>query len=448
MAAPSTPTSPMRAFRSKKNFPMGMLNDIWETPEVLTKLLKQHLKDQSSFNPAPRGAAEGDAKKPSRVHFPGLEKPLPASHGLAGQTPLEVMAACNGGTESATRRFVIIGCGTSYHAAVLAEYLIEHIARIPVEVQYASEYRYRKPLLGPGDVLVVISNSGETRESVDSMRIVKGQCKDVLTLAVVNEAESTIARESDAMICASAGEERGTSSTKVFSSTVAAFILLGVALGEMCGTLPESESVALLQKLEELPSLISRVIEKESRPLKQDNGQNQNLKIGECKLWDIGCQNTLANNFIFLGRGFNFPIALEGAMKCKEIAYIHAEGYPAAEMKHGPIALIDQFMPVVVIAPRADPTYEKIKSNIEEVNARSGATIAITEEANGQELQEICEAVITVPETHEYLMPLVSVIPLQLLAYMMGVLRGNEVDAPRGLQKSISGVPTGLPGVA
>jgi len=289
--------------------------------------------------------------------------------------------------------------------------------------------------------LVIISNSGETAESVESLRVVKGSCKGVLTLAVVNEVESTLARESDAMICAFAGEERGTSSTKVFSSTVTAFLLLAVALGEMCGTLPESESLTLLQKVEELPGVISKVIEKESRPLKQESGQNQNLKIGECKLWDIGCQNTLANNFIFLGRGFNFPIALEGAMKCKEIAYIHAEGYPAAEMKHGPIALIDQFMPVVVIAPRADPTYEKIKANIEEVNARSGSTIAITEEANREELEELCEAVISVPETHEYLMPLVAVIPLQLLAYMMGVLRGNEVDAPRGLQKTISGVP-------
>merc|ERR1719195_468897 len=196
----------------------------------------------------------------------------------------------------------------------------------------------------------------------------------------------------------------------------------------------------MLDRLEELPSLAQMVIEKESRVL--SDAATKQIDIGDCPLWDIGCQNVLANNFIFLGRGFNFPIALEGAMKCKEIAYIHAEGYPAAEMKHGPIALIDQFMPVVCITPRSDPTYEKIKANIEEVKARNGATIAITEDFN-TELEEICEHVIHVPCTHEYLMPLISVIPLQLLAYMMGILRGNEVDNPRGLQKSITDIGVG-----
>jgi len=377
------------------------------------------------------------------VRFPGLERPLPASHGLAGRSPLEVMAACASATEAVNNKFIIIGCGTSYHAAVLAEYLIEYIARIPVEVQYASEYRYRKPLVRSGDVLIVISNSGETAESVESLRLVQGLpgAQGVLTMGVVNEVDSTIARDADCMIAALAGEERGTSSTKVFSSTVMALLLLAVALGEAAGTLPESEAAVLLEKVEVLPEVIQKVIERESRPLKQDeNGKQHDLYVGECQLWDISCQNVLANNFIFLGRGFNFPIALEGAMKCKEIAYIHAEGYPAAEMKHGPIALIDQFMPVVVIAPRADPTYEKIKANIEEVNARSGATIAITEDGN-TELEALCEYVIQVPETHEYLMPLVAVIPLQLLAYMMGVLRGNEVDHPRGLLKSVSASP-------
>merc|ERR1712228_267261 len=187
----------------------------------------------------------------------------------------------------------------------------------------------------------------------------------------------------------------------------------------------------------EIPDLIQTLIERESRALRQDDDPDRGLEIGECKLWDIGCQNVLANNFIFLGRGFCFPVALEGAMKIKEIAYIHAEGYPAAEMKHGPIALIDQFMPVVVIAPKSDPTYDKIRSNIEEVRARHGSIIAITEHTN-KDLEELCQHVIAVPPAHEYTMPLLAVVKMQLLACMMGMLRGNEVDHPRGLQKTIT----------
>lgn len=421
--------TPMQAFNRRKSEARGMLNDIWETPEVLRKLLKAHLKPNSN----------GAGPPTSRVHFPELEKLLPTSHGLKGRTPMEVMAACGGGTSCVKNKLRIIGCGTSYHAAVLAEYLIETIARIPVEVQYSSEFRYQRPLIQSGDVVVVVSNSGETVESVDSLRMLQ-RCeggKNVLTVGVVNEVDSTIAREADAHICAMAGNEVGVACTKVFSSTVAAFVLLAFALGESCKGLSTEDST-ILDRLQELPDLIQKVIERESQVLYSD--AKTSLQIGQCQLWDIGCQNVLAANFIYLGRGFNFPIALEGAMKCKEIAYIHAEGYPAAEMKHGPIALIDQFMPVVVICPRSDPTYEKIKANIEEVKARSGSTIAITEDDN-DELDAICEYVIRVPSTHEYLIPLVAVIPLQLLSYMMGVLRGNEVDEPRGLQKFVSWTP-------
>jgi len=285
----------------------------------------------------------------------------------------------------------------------------------------------------------LVSNSGETEETVDCLRMLKKceEAKGVLIVGVVNEVDSTVAQEVDVHLCSMAEREAGVACTKVFSATAALFVLLAMALGENLKVLSKDD-YAILDRLRELPDLIQTVIERESRVLYSDASTNP-LEIGACKLWDIGCQNVLANNFIYLGRGFNFPIALEGAMKCKEIAYIHAEGYPAAEMKHGPIALIDQFMPVVVIAPRADPTYEKIKANIEEVNARSGATIAITED-NNHELDEICEYVIHVPETHEYLFPLVALIPLQLLSCMMGVLRGNEVDKPRGLQKVVSGV--------
>jgi len=408
----------------------GMLDDIWQTPAVLRKLLQTHV-------------IEG------KTSFPSLDKPLPSSHKLAGKTPLEILANCSLVNGSVANRIQIIGCGTSWHAALLGEYLFEHIARIPVDVMYASEFRYRKPLVRPNDVIIVVSNSGETQDAVESVRAIRG-CENgehVLIVAFVNEADCTLGRESDAVVEAMAGPEVGVASTKVFSSTVLAFALVAVALGTHNGSFPETECKELLQKMEELPGHVQQVLDRESRPLREDlqrAGEKPALAIGECGLWDIGCQNTLASNFIFLGRGFNFPIALEGAMKCKELAYIHAEGYPAAEMKHGPIALIDQFMPVVCITPKSDPTYEKIKANIEEVKARNGATIAITEDFN-TELEDICEHVIHVPCTHEYLMPLISVIPLQLLAYMMGLLRGNEVDNPRGLEKTITDVGVGAP---
>ena len=246
--------------------------------------------------------------------------------------------------------------------------------------------------------------------------------------------DSTLARECDVALDVCAGTGIGVASTKTFSATNMVFVLMSLALADECGQIAGREN--LIQKLQELPDSMQEVLDKEAKPLVTDVG-DRSIEIGECPLWDIGCQNVLARNFIFLGRGFNFPVALEGAMKCKELAYIHAEGYPAAEMKHGPIALIDEFMPVVVICPKADASYEKIKSNIEEVRARNGATIAITEKHN-HELEQICEYVIGVPETHEYLMPLLAILPLQLLAYMMGILKGNTVDHPRGLVKSVS----------
>lgn len=403
----------------------GMLDDIFETPQVMTSILERHLQANGS----------------STLNLPSLSKPLPETHSFAGKTALEVMAACRTPDGSFKGNITIIGCGTSYHVALLAEYLIEHIARVPVEVAYASEYRYKNLLHREGDVLIVISSSGETLDTLEGLRTLKrsAAAAKVLTVSVVNEVDSSIVRESDVCIDASAGAEVGIASTKVFSAMALSFVLTAIALGDKCGSFPKAEQEKLLGSLKELPNLVQNVLDKEALPLKPKGCESPTRSpcIGECTLWDIGCQNVLANNFIFLGRGFNFPIALEGAMKCKEIAYIHAEGYPAAEMKHGPIALIDQFMPVVCIAPRADPTYEKIKANIEETNARNGSVIAITEDYNS-ELEELCEHVIKVPSTHEYLMPLLTVIPMQLLAYMMGILRGNEVDNPRGLAKTVS----------
>lgn len=404
----------------------GMFNDIWETPAILRKLLERHMGQDG------------------RVDLPALRKPLAGAHKLAGKTPLEVMKACSSRTY--TNKVVVIGSGSSYHAGLACEYLLETIARIPVEVHYASEYRYRAPLLKDGDVVVVVSNSGETTDCIECLRLANSSSasKDgngILKVAVVNEPNSTLGRECDTCLEVSAGEEVGVAATKAFSATLFTFVLLALALWEDCDAFPKSECADLIEKLKVLPDQVEKLLKREAWPWQES--PDHSPKVGQCALWDISCQNVLAQNFIFLGRGFNFPIALEGAMKCKEIAYIHAEGYPAAEMKHGPIALIDQFMPVVFIAPRSDHCYEKIKANIEETKARSGSIIVITDEV-GQDLEDICERIIEVPQTHEFLMPLVAVIPLQLIAYMMGVLRGHDVDNPRGLEKTISS-PRGGP---
>eukprot|EP00405_Crypthecodinium_cohnii_P028425 CAMPEP_0206500594 /NCGR_PEP_ID=MMETSP0324_2-20121206/52648_1 /ASSEMBLY_ACC=CAM_ASM_000836 /TAXON_ID=2866 /ORGANISM="Crypthecodinium cohnii, Strain Seligo" /LENGTH=438 /DNA_ID=CAMNT_0053987933 /DNA_START=57 /DNA_END=1373 /DNA_ORIENTATION=+ len=411
----------------------GMLDDIWDTPEVFRRVLEELVPSCSKddFTPPPR--SPNSEMPPRRVKLPTLSSPLPQSHGLSGKTPLDVLSACHG--RESQNRVVIVGSGTSYHAALTAEYMIETIARIPVEVQLACEFRHKAQMLKKGDTLIVVSGSGETTDSVECVRSLRGSStgNDVLVISVVNEDDCTLKRESDATINVLAGEEKGLTSTKVFSATILSFFLFSVALGEACQKIEPEEMSRLMESLEALPNLVQLVLDREASNLRTNPGQ---LQTGDCKLWEIGCQNVMARNFIFLGRGLNFPMALEGAMKCKELAYIHAEGYPAAEMKHGPIALIDQFMPVVVIAPKSDPTYDKIKSNIEEVNARSGSVIAITEDSNN-ELESLSEYVIHVPETHEYLAPMVVVIPLQLLAYMMGILRGNKVDNPRGIVKSV-----------
>lgn len=400
-----------------------MLTDIWGTPDVLRNLLQVYMKNGS-------------------VEIPGLREKIPAGHGLAGKTPLEIMSACSQKRMPSgfMNRFSVIGSGTSWHATLLAEYLIEYMARIPVEAHYASEYRYHEPALRLGDVVIVVSMSGETVDAVESIRQITRHPemgKSVLKVAVVNNSSSSLASECDLVINVRAGAEVGVASTKGFSATGFVFELLSLALADECDTWSaDTERSSFVKRLQELPESMKEVLDREAKPLMQTS-TDKPIGIGECPLWDIGCQNVLAQNFIFLGRGCNFPVALEGAMKCKELAYIHAEGYPAAEMKHGPIALIDEFMPVVVVCPRADATYEKIKSNIEEVKARNGATIAITEKYN-DELEQLCEYVIALPETHEYLMPLLAMVPLQLLAYMMGILRNNTVDHPRGLVKSVS----------
>ena len=313
-------------------------------------------------------------------------------------------------------RIIVAACGTSWHAGLVGEYLIESFARIPVEVEYASEFRYRDPILREGDVVLVISQSGETADTLAAVR--EAQSQGVPCLGVCNVVGSTIARETDAGVYLHAGPEIGVASTKAFTAqvTVLSMIALKLAKGR---TLSAAELAGNIRALAEVPGKVRRVLET----------SNEDLR-------DMAQVYRYASNFLYLGRGYNFPVALEGALKLKEISYIHAEGYPAAEMKHGPIALIDRFMPVVFIAMK-DSTYDKVLSNIEEVAARDGSVIAITDEKD-EELDQLCEYVLEIPETEEFLSPLLTVIPLQLLSYHIAVMRGCHVDQPRNLAKSVT----------
>lgn len=312
-------------------------------------------------------------------------------------------------------RIIICACGTSWHAALTGEYLIEQIARIPVEVEYASEFRYRDPILRPTDLVFVISQSGETADTLAAMRLAKD--RGVPVFGIVNAVGSTIAREAGAGVYLHAGPEIGVASTKAFSAQVTVLTMVAMLLAKG-RTVTDAELLDLMDELSMIPDKMRDVL-----------AQHEQIR-------DIARMYRYASNFLYLGRGYNFPLALEGALKLKEISYIHAEGYPAAEMKHGPIALIDQFMPVVFIAPR-DATYEKVVSNIEEVVARKGIVIAITDEGN-TELESLCEHVIYIPSVPAHLVPLIAVVPLQLLSYYIAVMRGCNVDQPRNLAKSVT----------
>lgn len=313
------------------------------------------------------------------------------------------------------RRIIIAACGTSWHAGLVGEYLIEALARIPVEVEYASEFRYRNPILRDGDVVLVISQSGETADTLAAVREAKRQ--GIMVLGVCNAVGSTIARETDAGVYLHAGPEIGVASTKAFTAQVLVLTMIALKLAEG-RTISDAEMAGYLQALHAIPDQVREVIK-----------LNDDIK-------KMALVYRYASNFLYLGRGYNFPVALEGALKLKEISYIHAEGYPAAEMKHGPIALIDRFMPVVFIAMR-DSSYDKVMSNIEEVVARQGSVIAITDDGNG-ELDRMCEYVIRIPKTEEFLSPLLTVVPLQLLSYHIAIMRGCDVDQPRNLAKSVT----------
>lgn len=313
-------------------------------------------------------------------------------------------------------RIIIVACGTSWHAGLVAEYLFEDIARIPVEVEYASEFRYRNPIIREGDVVIAISQSGETADTLAAIELAKS--KGAVIFGVCNVVGSSIARASHEGAYLHAGPEIGVASTKAFTAQVSVLAMMAIIVGNKKGTITESQYIALLTELETIPQKVEKALK----------SNDQIIEIAE-KFKD-------AKNFLYLGRGYNFPVALEGALKLKEISYIHAEGYPAAEMKHGPIALIDAEMPVCVIAPQ-DNSYEKIVSNIQEVRARKGRVIAVVTEGDTH-IRNMAEYTIEVPATHEALMPLLTVIPLQLLSYHIAVMRGCNVDQPRNLAKSVT----------
>ncbi len=363
---------------AKGGFAHFMLKEIFEQPEVLRNTMRGRLL-----------AAEGNAK-------------------LAGlDTNIKELRNIN--------RIIITACGTSYYAGMVGEYMIEDLAGVPVEVEYASEFRYRNPIIKPGTLVLAISQSGETADTLAALK--EAQQKGATALAICNGVGSTIARTSDGGVYLHAGPEIGVASTKAFTSQVTVLAMIALLLGRQRRLSFES-GMDIVKAMQELPNLAE-----------------QTLKLSD-QIAGIAHKYAKAGNFLYLGRHYNYPVAMEGALKLKEISYIHAEGYPAAEMKHGPIALIDENMPVVVIAPK-DALFDKVISNVREIKARGGKVIAITTE-DCHPLDEIADHLIKVPKTLSMLMPILTCIPLQLMAYHIAVLRGNDVDQPRNLAKSVT----------
>ncbi len=315
------------------------------------------------------------------------------------------------------KRIIISACGTSWHAGLIGKYVIEEFTRIPVEVEYSSEFRYRNPVIDRDDVVIVISQSGETADTLAAAQLAKS--KGAFLFGICNVVGSSIARTTHAGCYTHVGPEIGVASTKAFTAQVTVLTMIALVLGKEKGTISEEIYLSILKEMSRIPEKIVSI-------LKQDDLIAELSKIF-----------TYAQHFIYLGRGFNYPVALEGALKLKEISYIHAEGYPAAEMKHGPIALISQEMPVVVIAPMGGVVYDKVVSNIQEVKARKGKIIAVVSE-NDRTVREMADHVITIPETDECLYPILTSIPLQLLAYHIAVIKGCDVDQPRNLAKSVT----------
>ncbi len=313
-------------------------------------------------------------------------------------------------------RFIITACGTSWHSGLIGEYLIEDLARVPVEVEYASEFRYRNPIINENDVVIAISQSGETADTLAAISLAKD--RQALIYGICNVIGSSIARGTHAGSYTHAGPEIGVASTKAFSTQISLITLIALQLATVRGTLPTSKLREILYELENIPKKIEETL------------------LLDAQIKEIAAIYKDATNFLYLGRGYNFPVALEGALKLKEISYIHAEGYPAAEMKHGPIALIDENMPVVFLATNQS-AYEKIVSNVQEVKARKGKIIAVVHKGDTQ-IRALADHIIEVPETEEILSPLITIVPLQLLAYHIAIMRGCNVDQPRNLAKSVT----------
>ena len=314
-------------------------------------------------------------------------------------------------------RVIIIACGTSWHAGLIGEYLIEEFARVPVEVEYASEFRYRDPIISSKDVVIAISQSGETADTMAAIKLAKE--KGAFVFGICNVVDSSIARYTDAGAYTHAGPEIGVASTKAFTAQLTILSLIAIKLGNHNGNLGKADFMRLITELDAIPKKVEDVL----------NSVDETVKTIASKFVD-------ATNFLYLGRGYNFPTALEGALKLKEISYIHAEGYPAAEMKHGPIALIDENMPIVIIAPKVGH-YDKIVSNVQEIKARKGKVIAIVNKGDTQ-VSAMADYIIEIPETSECFSPILASIPLQLLSYYIAVARGANVDQPRNLAKSVT----------
>lgn len=351
-----------------------------------------------------------------------FEQPRAISDCLRGRLDVENHSVQLGGIADVldrlvdAKRLIIAACGTSWHAGLVGEYLFEHLAKLSVEVEYASEFRYREALIDEDDVMLVVSQSGETADTLAALRTAKE--RGALTLGVCNVVGSTIARDTDAGVYTHAGPEIGVASTKAFTTQVSVLAMMAILLGQKRNTIEPDYANRLIEELDRIPKKVKQIL---------DNSES---------IKEMAKLFTYAPNFLYLGRTYNFPVALEGALKLKEISYSHAEGYPAAEMKHGPIALIDEMMPVVVIAA-TDHTNDKMISNIEEVKARKGRIIAITGEEN-TEVINLSEFYCPVPETEDCLSPLLTSIPLQLLSYYIAVNRGCNVDQPRNLAKSVT----------
>jgi glutamine---fructose-6-phosphate transaminase (isomerizing) len=363
----------------KQGYDHFMLKEIFEQPQVITETIKGRLKDSDVLIKDEVGLSEKEIKN--------------------------------------IKRIIIVACGTSWHSGLIGEFMLEELARIPVEVEYASEFRYRDPIVDDGTLVMAISQSGETADTLAAIREAKK--KGAKIISILNVKGSAMARESDSVVYTYAGPEIGVASTKAFTSQLVVLYLITVYFGKVKGLLPVEQVMNRVRDLRKLPLQMQAVLE-----------EKDYIKLHAEKFFK-------KKNALYLGRGINYPIALEGALKLKEVSYIHAEGYPAAEMKHGPIALIDKEMPVVVIATKDNRTYKKVLSNIQEVKSKGGEVIAI-ETKGDSEVKEIVDHNLYVPENSYILSPLLAVIPLQLLAYYIAIRRGCDVDKPRNLSKVVS----------